>query len=97
MEYALYSYAFVIVVLVVTILNDIVHRIPVDKRVLSVQVDGATENWCKTTLAFGHILVASGRFDEVLFSRKLLQSDHIIAPFMSPKFQVSPSGIRTRT
>ncbi len=51
-----------IFMLVVTILNDVLTRVnkgsPVDE--LSIQLDGASENWNKTLLSFGQLLLESG-------------------------------------
>ena len=55
---------------VVTIINEAIQHIRPSARYLSVQLDGASENWNKSVLGFCHLLVDCGRFDEVQISSK---------------------------
>jgi hypothetical protein len=48
---------------VITILNDVLSRVAGDDAIedLSIQLDGASENWNKTLLCFAQLLVETGR------------------------------------
>ena len=50
---------------VTTILNDVIAKLNPRVRQLSIQLDGASENWNKVALGFCNMLVSCGRFDEI--------------------------------
>ncbi len=64
----------------VTVLNELLQHIPLSCKSLSIQVDGASENWSNSVLAFGHLLVQSGRFEQVTFAREYM----IIPSYCTP-------------
>ena len=51
-------------------MSEVLHHVPKSVRLLSVQLDGASENWSGTVIGFAQMLVMSGRFDEVGIYRK---------------------------
>ena len=55
---------------VVTILNEVITMVGPDVRTLSIQFDGASENWNKIVLGYANLLVECGRFDEIQLCRK---------------------------
>ena len=75
---------------VVTILNEALHHVPLSVKRLSIQLDGASENWSGTVLGYAHMLVLSGRFDEVGIFRKLLE--HAFELFMMSYIVGLPVG-----
>ncbi len=61
--------------LVITILTDVVSNIRTTSRfkstrALSIQFDGASENWNQSLLAWCHLIVAGRAFDEVTIYRE---------------------------
>jgi hypothetical protein len=57
---------------VVTVLNEALQHVPASARNLSIQLDGASENWSSVVMAFSQLLVECGRFDEVGVYSELL-------------------------
>ena len=61
---------------VITILNDVIERVTAGQGVedLSIQLDGASENWNKSLLCFAQLLVETGKVkNEVGIYRKCAQ------------------------
>ncbi len=57
---------------VITILNEVLHHVPRTCKSLSIQLDGASENWSGTVLGFAQMLVLSNRFDDVGVYREFI-------------------------
>jgi hypothetical protein len=71
---------------VITILNDVIERVTARQRIddLSIQLDGASENWNKSLLCFAQLLVETGKVkNEVgIFRKFYITTLNIITIFL---------------
>ena len=78
---------------VITILNEVLGKVREQpkfdtSRVLSIQFDGASENWNQQVLAWCHMLVYSRAFDEVSLNRehRIINDSAILSTEFSPRY-----------